>query len=78
MTRDAANTESKNAKSGSFDEQKGWKDVPDFDPKAKAAEIARNKKEKEDDDIDFDHDSFEKDYKAMLGDDFDFMRDIDD
>ena len=78
LTRDAANTESKNAKSGSFDKQKGWKDVPDFDPKAKAAEIARNKKEEEDGDIDFDHDSFEKDFKAMLGDDFDFMRDIDD
>ena len=72
------NIESKNAKSGSFDKQKGWKDVPDFDPKAKAAEIARNKKEDDNDDIDFDHDSFEKDFKAMLGDDFDFMRDIDD
>lgn len=69
------NIESKNSKSGSFDKQKGWKDVPDFDPKAAAEKRRREREEmKKDDEIDME--SFEQDFKAMLGDDFDFERDV--
>lgn len=61
------NIESKNSKSGAFDKQKNWKDIPDFDP----SHVVRKPKKQDDEDFDFDEDEFKKDLKSLLGDDDD-------
>ena len=61
------NIESKNSKSGAFDKQKSWKDIPDFDP----SHVVRKPKKQDDEDFDFDEDEFKKDLKSLLGDDDD-------
>ena len=61
------NIESKNSQSSSFDKQKNWKDIPDFDP----SHIKPKKKVDDDDDFDFDEDAFKQDLKSLLGDDDD-------